>query len=317
MIQQYQKVIKRKPGYEKYGIIDRDELCRNKIWNISNQIFKLKNILSDNSKNIIVNNVNNWLIKLTIILNKNYQFDVVFDNNDSFIMSDNKISNAIIKINPINFLSVYDIYSCIYHEIKHIYDHLILKIPTQFKELYFQELITSYVFDVNEFAQYDKDIITSDISDYNVLNIIGNMLFYIEKSECTAYLENIDNIYKELLNDKNFIQKLNIPVYSYNNVKKIIYFNTYFGDYVQIYYNIEKYLKDILKQKENYESLNNEYKNIIKEIYGVNTFDKLLKIYLKRIHNVKIRINKLFTDRYVGSLLNKMIEYNDIKKQVK
>ena len=37
------------------------------------------------------------------------------------------------------------------------------------------------------------------------MNCISNFLYYIEKSECSAYLENIDNDYKETLNDEEFI----------------------------------------------------------------------------------------------------------------
>ena len=105
--------------------------------------------------------------------------------------------------------------------------------------------------------------------------------------------------------------------YSYQQIKSYMYRNINNGDYLRIYYNIEKYIKDILKLN-NIDYINKKYKQNFKVIYNVDSIQKVLKIYLKRIQKVKEQSLKLFGDRYEKShlqiLLNKF-ENEEIKNK--
>lgn len=142
------------------------------------------------------------------------------------------------------------------------------------------------------------------------MNCIGNFLYYIEKSECSAYLESIDNDYKDTLNDIDFIFDLRFNGYSVQQIKKILYLNGFTSGYLLFYYNIERYIKDILEIG-NFNNINKDYSQNFKDIYNTNNFRNVLQIYLKRINKVKHQAMKLFNDRYKSSKLYKLEHKND------
>lgn len=79
---------------------------------------------------------------------------------------------------------------------------------------------------------------------------------------------------------------------------------------VDIYYNIERYIKDILEIG-NFNNINKDYSQNFKDIYNTNNFRNVLQIYLKRINKVKHQAMKLFNDRYKSSQLYKLEHKND------
>ena len=137
------------------------------------------------------------------------------------------------------------------------------------------------------------------------MEYFSSFIDYVASSEWTAYLENIDNSYKHELNNVKRIKFLK-ERYSYIEIKKFIYFNIQSGNFLLIYYNIEKYINDILEL--NLDIINKKYQRNFKDIYGVNTIQQVLKIYLKRIQKVKIRAKKIFNNVYKNSYLEKTIK---------
>lgn len=137
------------------------------------------------------------------------------------------------------------------------------------------------------------------------MEYFSSFIDYVASSEWTAYLENIDNSYKHELNNVKRIKFLK-EKYPYIQIKKFIYFNIQSGNYLLIYYNIENYINDILEL--NLNIINKKYQRNFKDIYGVNTIQQVLKIYLKRIQKVKIRANKIFNNVYKNSYLEKTIK---------
>lgn len=137
------------------------------------------------------------------------------------------------------------------------------------------------------------------------MEYFGSFIDYVASSEWTAYLENIDNSYKHELNNVKRIKFLK-EKYPYIQIKKFIYFNIQSGNYLLIYYNIENYINDILEL--NLNIINKKYQRNFKDIYGVNTIQQVLKIYLKRIQKVKIRAKKIFNNVYKNSYLEKIIK---------
>ena len=125
------------------------------------------------------------------------------------------------------------------------------------------------------------------------MEYFSSFIYYVASSEWTAYLENIDNSYKHELNNVKRIKFLK-ERYSYIEIKKFIYLNIQSGNFLLIYYNIEKYINDILEL--NLDIINKKYQRNFKDIYGVNTIQQVLKIYLKRIQKVKIRAKKIFNN---------------------
>jgi len=130
------------------------------------------------------------------------------------------------------------------------------------------------------------------------MEYFSSFINYVASSEWTAYLENIDNSYKHELNNVKRIKFLK-ERYSYIEIKKFIYLNIQSGNFLLIYYNIEKYINDILELK--LDIINKKYQQNFKDIYGVNTIQQVLKIYLKRIQKVKIRAKKIFNNAYKNS----------------
>ena len=137
------------------------------------------------------------------------------------------------------------------------------------------------------------------------MEYFSSFIDYVASSEWTAYLENIDNSYKHELNNVKRIKFLK-EKYPYIQIKKFIYFNIQSGNYLLIYYNIENYINDILEL--NLNIINKKYQRNFKDIYGVNTIQQVLKIYLKRIQKVKIRAKKIFNNVYKNSYLEKTIK---------
>ena len=137
------------------------------------------------------------------------------------------------------------------------------------------------------------------------MEYFSSFIDYVASSEWTAYLENIDNSYKHELNNVKRIKFLK-ERYSYIEIKKFIYLNIQSGNFLLIYYNIEKYINDILEL--NLDIINKKYQRNFKDIYGVNTIQQVLKIYLKRIQKVKIRAKKIFNNVYKNSYLEKTIK---------
>lgn len=137
------------------------------------------------------------------------------------------------------------------------------------------------------------------------MEYFSSFIDYVASSEWTAYLENIDNSYKHELNNVKRIKFLK-ERYSYIEIKKFIYLNIQSGNFLLIYYNIEKYINDILEL--NLDIINKKYQRNFKDIYGVNTIQQVLKIYLKRIQKVKIRAKKIFNNVYKNSYLEKIIK---------
>ena len=66
------------------------------------------------------------------------------------------------------------------------------------------------------------------------------------------------------------------------------------------------YLKYLIETK-NLETINKLYKDIFKEVYNVNTLEKVIEIYIKRIKKVKEQSMKLFNDRYENSFLQSLM----------
>jgi hypothetical protein len=137
------------------------------------------------------------------------------------------------------------------------------------------------------------------------MEYFSSFIDYVASSEWTAYLENIDNSYKHELNNVKRIKFLK-EKYPYIQIKKFMYFNIQSGNYLLIYYNIENYINDILEL--NLNIINKKYQRNFKDIYGVNTIQQVLKIYLKRIQKVKIRAKKIFNNVYKNSYLEKTIK---------
>lgn len=137
------------------------------------------------------------------------------------------------------------------------------------------------------------------------MEYFSSFIDYVASSEWTAYLENIDNSYKHELNNVKRIKFLK-EKYPSIQIKKFMYFNIQSGNYLLIYYNIENYINDILEL--NLNIINKKYQRNFKDIYGVNTIQQVLKIYLKRIQKVKIRAKKIFNNVYKNSYLEKTIK---------
>ena len=297
--------------YEKFGILDREDNNRRKIESISKDIYNSGNFYNDiDNKEIKLENISKYIkiLKIRITLNEDIK-GAVFDIYDNFNINPQKhiVETATILINPTD-MSINLIYSAIYHEIKHIFDALIQETTDVFKENLFRDLIFNDKITDAQFEQYDYTLITPD--EKNIMNCIGNFLYYIEKSECSAYLESIDNDYKDTLNDIDFIFDLRFNGYSVQQIKKILYLNGFTSGYLLFYYNIERYIKDILEIG-NFNNINKDYSQNFKDIYNTNNFRNVLQIYLKRINKVKHQAMKLFNDRYKSSQLYKLEHKND------
>lgn len=299
---------------EKYGILDRDTYFREQLEQLSTYYYDMSRIYEEYNDSDIIYNLTSWLYKLTIVIKFDYntdnQPDIYFDHYDNFKLNNDKtkVLSATIVINPMH-QTTDDIYQGIYHEIKHIYDHLIIKSTDAFKENLFKELIISKELDIRKLTIYNDNLIYNIDTYSQLMNIIGNFLFNIEKSECSAYLENIDQEYKTTLNDKALILQCLRRGYNNKLIRRLLFRNSLTTNYLQIYLNIEKYINEIIQYKsEFFDDINKEYKQNFNDIYNVNSIQKVLDIYLKRINDVKIRARKLFNDRYENSYFQKICE---------
>ena len=297
--------------YEKYGILDRDDNSRLKLESISTKIFNMIKLNNDiDNKEIILTNINKYIKTLKIHITLNDELNgAVFDIYDNFNinMQQHIVETATILINP-RHMSVNSIYYGIYHEIKHIFDYLIQKTTGPLKENIFRDIIFDNWIDNEKFEQYDYTLIVDD--EKTIMNCISNFLYYIEKSECSAYLENIDNDYKETLNDEEFIFQLRFKGFSIKQIKRILYLNRFIGVYLLFYYNIERYIKDIISIC-TFNNINKDYSQNFKDIYNTSDFKTVLYIYLKRINKVKHQAMKLFNDRYKVSKLYSLEHKNN------
>lgn len=306
--------------YEEYGILNhRDNSYRLKIEVFVDEIYKIKEKYKITYYNEFhIKNVYNFIYDLCIVISPDYNFDGgVFDPNFDFKYNNKThvVESATIFINPTT-MDVNTIVSCIYHEIKHIFDYTLKAINNNYyQELLFSEYIRKYQLDLKELKDYNPQLIQND--EDTIMNCLSNFIDYVGISESSAYLENIDDSYKQDLNNTNKIKMLRYNGYSYQQIKSYMYRNINNGDYLKIYYNIEKYIKDILKLN-NIDNINKKYKQNFKDIYNVDSIQKVLKIYLKRIQKVKEQSLKLFGDRYEKShlqiLLNKF-ENEEIKNK--
>lgn len=297
--------------YEQYGILNyNDQSFRLKIETIATGIYDMtKDEKQPYYKEFYVKNVFNFIWKLNIVVDSTFNFASVFTPGVEFKYNyqNHIVEHAVIFINPLNFTNIDSIVSAIYHEIKHIFDHAIkITNDIQQKEVLFRDyLVQTYQLDNSEisFTTYNKNLIQNN--EISIMNYFKSFIDYVGYSECTAYLENIDDSYKH---DLNNIRKINFlkRKYTYIQIKKFIYLNIQSGNFLLIYYNIEKFINNILTLN-NLNTINQMYKQNFKDIYGVNTIQQVLKIYLKRIKKVKIRARKLFNDRYETSDLKDMI----------
>lgn len=145
------------------------------------------------------------------------------------------------------------------------------------------------------------------------MNYVSNFLEYIQESESTAYLENINEEFHLILNNPQKIRELLLQGNTYQEIKTKFYYNSYLSGYLLIYSNIEKYLNDMLTIG-NFDKINKIYKKEFKEVYNVNNFKSVLKIYLKRIKKVKEQSKKLFNEQYQKSILKQLeIKYGNKK----
>lgn len=260
-------------------------------------------------KEFYVKNVFNFIWKLNIVVDSTFNFASVFtpDVEFKYNYQNHIVEHAVIFINPLNFTNIDSIVSAIYHEIKHIFDHEIrITNDIQQKEVLFRDyLIQIYQLDNSDISliTYNKELIQNN--EISIMNYFRSFIDYVGYSEWSAYLENIDDNYKHDLNNIRRIKFLKRK-YTYIQIKKFIYLNIQSGNFLLIYYNIEKFINDILTLN-NLNTINQKYKQNFKNIYGVNTIQQVLKIYLKRIKKVKIRARKLFNDRYETSHLKDMI----------
>lgn len=300
--------------YEQYGILNyNDQLFRLKIETIATGIYDMtKDEKQPYYKEFYVKNVFNFIWKLNIVVDSTGDFASVFTPNVEFKYNYQKhiVEHAVIFMNPLNFTNIDSIVSAIYHEIKHIFDHTIkITDDIQQKEVLFRDyLIQTYELQdepLISFTSYNKSIIEN--TEVSIIYYFSSFIDYVAYSEWSAYLENIDDSYKHDLNNIRRIEFLkNKYKYTYTQIKKFIYLNIQSGNFLLIYYNIEKFINDILTLN-NLDTINKKYKQNFKDIYGVNTIQQVLKIYLKRIQKVKTRARKLFNDRYETSDLKDMI----------
>lgn len=298
--------------YEQYGILNyNDQSFRLKIETIATGIYDLiKTEKQPYYKEFYVKNVFNFIWKLNIVVDSTFNFTSVFTPEVEFKYNyqNHIVEHAVIFINPLKFTNIDSIVPAIYHEIKHIFDHTIkITNDIQQKEVLFRDyLIQTYELQDEpeiSFTTYNKNLIQNN--ETSIMYYLSSFIDYVAYSEYTAYLENIDDSYKHDLNNIRRIKFLKSK-YTYTQIKKFIYLNIQSGNFLLIYYNIEKYINDILMMN-NLNIINQKYKQNFNDIYGVNTIQQVLKIYLKRIQKVKIRAKKLFYNRYNNSKFERMI----------
>lgn len=298
--------------YEQYDILNyEDPTFRLKIEVIATEIYNTtKNATKPYYKEFYVKNVYNFIWKLNIVVDSTFNFLSVFTPEVEFKYNyqNHIVEHAAIFINPLKFYNIDSLVSAIFHEIKHIFDHTItITNDIQQKEVLFRDyLVQEYqLYDKPEitFTSYNKNLIQNNES--SIMEYFSSFIDYVASSEWTAYLENIDNSYKHELNNVKRIKFLK-EKYPSIQIKKFMYFNIQSGNYLLIYYNIENYINDILEL--NLNIINKKYQRNFKDIYGVNTIQQVLKIYLKRIQKVKIRAKKIFNNVYKNSYLEKTIK---------
>lgn len=290
--------------YEEYGILDRDSNVKNKLQELSQKFYRISLMYDEYEDIISISNLVSWLDELIIEINTEFPYEYVFNVHKEFKIENNKVKKAVIQINPKIFKNIIDIYSGIYHEIKHIFDVLMLKTEKPFKENVLRGFLIKDD-NIEMFTNY-LDFYIDELNDEEIMEFIAKMLIYIEKSECSAYLENIDQEYKDTLNNKELIMNLLYNGYKLNQIKNRLFYNAFTTNYVLIYHNIEKYLNQILER--DLKVINEKYKEIFDNVYNVRTLEKVIKVYLKRIQKVFEQSRKLYSDRYESSFLKQLIE---------